>query len=558
MNGTYLADCLLSAKGGRNTFFILAASYSILINSINFFIYMMLHTKKNLLLLTHMMLYHQGFASWMKSSASSTFNNLATFLSDSQDEPVSVVVLKTLSKSQATLKKIDGTSYEFYQRSHNKEINKSVTGRAERTAGRVGACADALFACELLDLAFDYQQNDGKEDQYAQRNVILNTTISDPLPINVVVIFEQNYRGAAGVNHGGINGLTSQSKLDNHHSPITEKPRGRYLIILNDLNEDDMVQSLQILDNVPSFFQLSLGLVSDEIACVNSLMWKTAAALLNVLQSKNIFKKVPNNDNVCELEQKFAQNKDGENRENFNMLQPAIHLVGRSLAGGVAALASIMLDGTIPYPKTAAKQRKRKRRKLGKNQSSESSKDQADLKETLHGVGKLRTSCVTLGAPPSISANIGASYITSIIHGDDIICRSTRDSLDRLRHRVNRLQEGNILTKQVGWMTDAISLTVSSLQSHAHGSEGEEGKLSIPGKAYLIRPRRMKGGVSSVHEIGNRGGREALRGAMLWQLNDILLSNSMWEHHSLESYIYGLNRVELRKFTDSEVEEDEF
>lgn len=518
----------------------------------------MLSTKKFLFFWTFM-LYHQGFASRTKSSAPSAYNNLATFLSDVQDEPVSAVELKTLSKSQATLKKIDGTSYEFYQRSHNKEINESVTGRAERTAGRVGACADALFACELLDLAFDYQQNDREDDEYAQRNVILNTTISHPLPISVVVIFEQNYSGGAGVNHGGINGLTSQLKLDNHHGPIPEKPRGRYLIILNDLNQDDMVQSLQVLDNRPSFFQLSLGLVSDEVACVNSLMWKTAAAILDVLQSENIFKKVPNSDDVRETKQKVTVtlNEDSENHEHSTTLQPAIHLVGRSLAGGVAALASIMLDGTIPYPKAAAKKRKRKRRKSENNESNESSKDKLDLKESLHGAGKLRTSCVTLGAPPSISANIKASYITSIIHGDDIICRSTRDSLDRLRQRVKRLQKGNVLTKQVGWMTDALSLTVSNLQSHAHGSEGEEAKLSIPGKAYLIRPRRMKGGVSSVHEIGNRGGREALRGAMLWQLNDVLLSNSMWKHHSLESYIYGLNRVELRKFTDSEDEEDE-
>ena len=84
---------------------------------------------------------------------------------------------------------------------------------------------------------------------------------------------------------------------------------------------------------------------------------------------------------------------------------------------------------------------------------------------------------------------------------------------------------------------------------HAHGSEGEESRLSIPGKVFLIRPRRL-GGASSIHEVrgSGSGGREALRAAILWQLNDILLSRSLWTHHSLESYVHGLDKVELREF----------
>jgi len=97
---------------------------------------------------------------------------------------------------------------------------------------------------------------------------------------------------------------------------------------------------------------------------------------------------------------------------------------------------------------------------------------------------------------------------------------------------------------------------VSSLKSHAHGSEGEEARLSIPGKAYLVRPRRL-GGASSMHEVGASGSgssgggtREALRAAVLWQLNDVLLSRSMWVHHDLKAYINGLDRVQLRGFVE--------
>jgi len=60
-----------------------------------------------------------------------------------------------------------------------------------------------------------------------------------------------------------------------------------------------------------------------------------------------------------------------------------------------------------------------------------------------------------------------------------------------------------------------------------------------------------------MHEVGSsKGGREALRAAVLWQLHDVLLSKSLWNHHQLESYIQGLDRVQLRGFEDSgEVEE---
>jgi hypothetical protein len=68
----------------------------------------------------------------------------------------------------------------------------------------------------------------------------------------------------------------------------------------------------------------------------------------------------------------------------------------------------------------------------------------------------------------------------------------------------------------------------------------------VPGQSFLIRPRRLKG-VCSIHEIGGlKGGREALRASVLWQLNEIILSRSLWKHHQLNDYIHGLDKVQLR------------
>lgn len=133
------------------------------------------------------------------------------------------------------------------------------------------------------------------------------------------------------------------------------------------------------------------------------------------------------------------------------------------------------------------------------------------------------------------------------MYGDDVVCRTSPESIERLYKRMDKHIHGGIIGRNMGWMTDTVSLTVSNLKSHAHGSEGEEVKLSVPGRAYLVRPRRL-GGICSIHEVGNlkKGGREALRAGLLWQLYDILLSKSMWKHHELESYIQGLDRVQLR------------
>lgn len=63
-----------------------------------------------------------------------------------------------------------------------------------------------------------------------------------------------------------------------------------------------------------------------------------------------------------------------------------------------------------------------------------------------------------------------------------------------------------------------------------------------------------------MHEVGAsqlKGGREALRAAVLWQINDVLLSRSMWKHHQLESYIHGLDRVQLRGLDEHDSSTDE-
>jgi hypothetical protein len=55
-----------------------------------------------------------------------------------------------------------------------------------------------------------------------------------------------------------------------------------------------------------------------------------------------------------------------------------------------------------------------------------------------------------------------------------------------------------------------------------------------------------------------KGGREALRAAVLWQLHDVLLSRSLWKHHQLDSYIHGLDRLQLRGFEDDSSKQQDY
>ena len=61
-----------------------------------------------------------------------------------------------------------------------------------------------------------------------------------------------------------------------------------------------------------------------------------------------------------------------------------------------------------------------------------------------------------------------------------------------------------------------------------------------------------------MHELGDRkGGREALRASVLWQLHDPLLRKSMWTHHQLGSYIHGLDRILLRGLEEDDGADDD-
>jgi hypothetical protein len=478
-----------------------------------------------------------GVSMKTKRSDNEVFELLASVFQDQFEETSNEKLAKALvrlASAQQAFKGLDGAAHEAYQRTHSgDDIDTAVAGRAQRSAARIGATAEALLACELVEIV--QHPHLLQNDTLAGRQVLLNITSTDDTVtlgdsnLSVLVLYEEAYDGGAGLEHGTINSLAD---MDSRRGK--RKPRGRILIALGDALSEDLVQTIMILNQAPQRVKLSSGLVTNEVASVQPTLYKTAGKLLNVLEP---------------------------HLRKYNTT--SVHFVGRSLAGGVASLAATMLDGTIPMPKSNKGKRKSSNKTNKKTETAKENNDTAgDTKitatdgeepilEPLNGLGRARSSALSLGAPPCLSSNVLAAFCTSILYGDDIVCRTSHDSINRLYGRIQRSINGGFVGRNMGWMSDTLSLTVSSLKSHAHGSEGEEVKLTISGRAYLVRPRRL-GGICSVHEVGSmeKGGREALRANLLWQLHDVLLSKSMWKHHQLESYIHGLDRVQLRGSTD--------
>jgi hypothetical protein len=545
---------------------------------------------------------------------------------DNQEAPYDLSIitsaLRSLSKTQSALKKIDGAAHEAYQRTHrsstslddddneddenddnddydddkNNNPNSAkgsssttigglkVAGRMSRNAARIGCVANALFAAELCEFGSGVDYNDSNNNNnndddgtlasWTGREVILNTTIStDDLIISVLILYERGYDGGVGVDHGSVDDLLSSVKseigvtvisedrdveegkeesddvvemtkssktVDNYsaisssHNPTSAAiARGRFLVILSDHLHisRDLSSIMSVLDKPPR----QLRLRHDESTSVCESLYQTANKVLDVIgpviAATSNSTSGSNNNNVDGV---IVVN------DSQKVQQPAIHFVGYSLAGGVAAISACIIDGSLPLLL----------RRRSNSKDNQQQHDNFASPSLLNGSGRARTSALCLGPPPCISSNVKTPFITSIIHGDDVVCRTSRDTIDSLCDCTRRTIKGGILGRSVGWMSQAVKLTVSGLTSSSSN------RLVIPGQVYLVRPRRIGGGSSSIHEVDGRGG-NTLRATLLWQLNDILLSKSLWSHHRLETYIRSLDRVGLKGFADQQsIEQD--
>eukprot|EP00978_Attheya_sp_CCMP212_P028560 scaffold98991_cov47-Attheya_sp.AAC.2 len=427
-----------------------------------------------------------------------------------EEEKVSQA-LERLSKSQQALKGLDGAAHEAYQRTKapSSVDSTSVAGRAARSAARTGCTADALLASELCDLfslvvsthddyptqqttnatatsshPFNFstpttthtdneeEDNDDDDHTLTGRHILLNITHVNvtyydakernrlALPVSVLVLWEPDYVGGAGLDHGGVDGLllvstTTPTTTTTSLRQRVPKPRGRLLVLIQDGYATDLERTIACLDVEPQVVALNVGLVANEASSINGLLYKAAGQVLQTI--------LPTlQTTVSHQNETTTTNSNNNNNDDDQESLPAIHFVGQSLAGGIASLAATILDGSLSMPQSSSSSsskkrrrgsqssnRKRNRRKRGAATTKEETTTEDDhekekgdeskeLKSNnttrttmlgrsdLSGHGRGRTSALVLGAPPCLSGNVKAAFVTSIIYGDDIICRTTR------------------------------------------------------------------------------------------------------------------------------------
>ena len=176
----------------------------------------------------------------------------------------------------------------------------------------------------------------------------------------------------------------------------------------------------------------------------------------------------------------------------------------------------------------------------------------------------------------SLSRRVRSST-TTFVNGDDMVPRTSPASLFRFRKRLEAcmpkgkglLARGAALTSFVGigMARDAAQVASHSVKEMSSGAvrrapgsaarkRGRKGRrardyvedveagdpskvtMVLPGRVVFVKPRRARGGASlSVIKAAS------VKRDIFWQLDDVLVSKSMWRHHRIESYVRTLERV---------------
>lgn len=141
-----------------------------------------------------------------------------------------------------------------------------------------------------------------------------------------------------------------------------------------------------------------------------------------------------------------------------------VHCAGHSFGGAVAACLAALLDGAIDVEPSgegggsaagAASAGQRNGAALGgeslrdRSSSAEESSEEdggtavrVDGAEPWVGIRRDRVTCVTLGCPPCLSQNLRLPFVTSFVLGDDMVPRTSHESLRRLKRRLLQASGG--------------------------------------------------------------------------------------------------------------------
>eukprot|EP01041_Mallomonas_annulata_P005093 gene5093-10190_t len=529
--------------------------------------------------------------------------------------------ISKLALGQSTLKSMDGVSHHF---SNTFKDTSSLTARYQkfidgdhRSAKEAGKVLEYVITVETSLQALEVLQavcekNSRRRKQYFEEAGLEHMAHSE-VTANKMKCAVDIFRPMV------LKGTAAASRHKKNTPPRRFHPE-ELVVVITDASP--LSRLLQVLEQKPKVMPLlSTGVVEEEVA-VQPTLFALAANCLHDVLGDHILPLIPtpgpipvSSDTTTPstfLSDPVKGNGNGQKNElqsatkvrqrrafdssqkdsgiiNGNMdncnvsaslslpplsatgkpLPTRIRVIGHSGGAGVAALVAAVLDGSLNVSSSTSSS------STSKSSKTDSLHQLVRPFTGLYNKGFVKAMCI--GSPPCLSRAVIPRHVTSLICGDDLVPRASRDALKHMRSRILRTAVARRSLSPLGWlpigdwMNDAAAVTGQGLRQYAAGGHDLE-SLSVPGRVFFVKRRKLKD-VSPDPDLNLNPDSEAqaesqtqtiphflrsfdifdgaslqrvMRGNwkedLLWTLHEIMLSSRMVEHHSLAAYIRALAR----------------
>ena len=194
--------------------------------------------------------------------------------------------------------------------------------------------------------------------------------------------------------------MTVLRPLEETADPSKRYKPGEVVVAISDEKSMKLPSILKLLRKKEKVLSLrAVGLVNEETSVQPALFELAKQALLEL--KEYILPFCPaGNDSINATEP----------GQDWNSTDRYVRFMGYSIGGGVSALSTMILDGSLPL------------------------RDE-ELKE-LTGLCKDRVKGVCIGPPPAVSRSVVSRNVMTIICGDDCVPRATYDTIEHFKERV--------------------------------------------------------------------------------------------------------------------------
>ena len=466
--------------------------------------------------------------------------------------------LNKLSAGQAALKTMDGATHRFrnavssgasslearYESFLSDSGSGKVSKKKSKEAGKlyeyVSAIERFLQGAEVLQAA-SQTDNNVRREWFSDAG--LEQVMCVPLSANklhvVMYVLKPKTNDEETPKVKGGKGV----KLSKEEKEVATRPRkydaGETVIVFVEATSDSAVslaQMLRVMGEEPLTLPLSsVGFVQEDVTiqptfldCAKQALERLEGVFVKADNAHAADEEARRGESGGEDDSEKVAREGGEDEEEAkegvqSSYTGSVRIFGYSAGAAVGGLVGMVLDGSL-----------------------RTDDSRANPAPPLRAGFKHRMQAVLVAPPPCISRSIVSQNILSLVCGDDVVPRTSPDSITRLRRRVLRALQGGAgkggfsglgYTASAGFLRDMKAVTGKSVKTYTSG-EHDLSSLRVPGRVFYLKARAHKEG-ASLQRVMRGNWRED----MLWQLNEVLLSDRMLKHHGLDYHVQTLDRL---------------